>query len=225
MRDLAPDHEQHWFDIYGRVATTGEAVRFENFAGALNDRWYDVHAFRVGAPGARRVAVLFNDITERRRAEADLRELNHSLDKRVAETLARREEAEEAMRQAQKMEAIGQLTGGVAHDFNNLLTVIRGSVELLRRPDLPAARRDRYLDAVADTAERASRLTGQLLAFARRQALKPEVFDVGASVQGVSEVVASLTGSRIVVETYLADDPCFVCADRNQFDTPSSTWR
>ena len=218
MRDLAPDHEQHWFDTYGRVAITGQPARFENVAAALG-RWYDVHAFRVGPPEARRVAVLFNDITARRRAEVDLRELNQTLDVRVAETLAGRLEAEEALRQAQKMEAIGQLTGGVAHDFNNLLTVIRGSVELLRRPDLPPERRDRYLDAVADTAERAGRLTGQLLAFARRQALKPEVFDVGASVQGVSEVVASLTGSRISVETYLADDACFVCADRSQFDT------
>ncbi len=76
---------------------------------------------------------------------------------------------------------MGQLTGGVAHDFNNLLTVIRGSVDLLRRPDLTEERRARYIDAIADTADRAAKLTGQLLAFARRQALRPEVFDVGAT--------------------------------------------
>ncbi|WWE91760.1 GAF domain-containing protein [Bradyrhizobium symbiodeficiens] len=69
MRELAPNHEQHWFDVYGQVAITGEAVRFENPAKALNDRWYDVHAFRVGDVDAHLVAILFNDITERRRSE------------------------------------------------------------------------------------------------------------------------------------------------------------
>ena len=73
MRELAPDHEQHWFDIYGRIALTGEAVRFENVAAALR-RWYDVYAFRIGAPGAHRIAILFNDISDRRRAETALRE-------------------------------------------------------------------------------------------------------------------------------------------------------
>ncbi|WP_339035180.1 GAF domain-containing protein [Bradyrhizobium symbiodeficiens] len=69
MRELAPNHEQHWFDVYGQVAITGEAVRFENPAKALNDRWYDVHAFRIGDVDAHLVAILFNDITERRRSE------------------------------------------------------------------------------------------------------------------------------------------------------------
>lgn len=73
MRDLAPGHEQHWFDIYGRVALTGEPAIFENAAAALS-RWYEVHAYRVGEPDERLVAVLFQDITERRRAELALRE-------------------------------------------------------------------------------------------------------------------------------------------------------
>ncbi|WP_280949063.1 histidine kinase dimerization/phospho-acceptor domain-containing protein, partial [Methylobacterium sp. CCH5-D2] len=83
-------------------------------------------------------------------------------------------ETQDALVQSQKMEAIGQLTGGVAHDFNNLLTVIRSSMDFLRRPDLPEERRRRYMDAVSDTVDRAARLTAQLLAFARRQTLKPE---------------------------------------------------
>ncbi len=70
MRDLAPGHEQHWFDIYGKVATTGEAVRFEHFAEKLGARWFDVHAFRVGDPASRRVAILFSDITDRKQREA-----------------------------------------------------------------------------------------------------------------------------------------------------------
>jgi signal transduction histidine kinase len=77
-------------------------------------------------------------------------------------------DAEEELRQSQKMEAIGQLTGGVAHDFNNLLTIIRSSVDFLRRPDLPEARKARYLAALSDTVDRATKLTGQLLSFARR---------------------------------------------------------
>src|SRR6266851_1452555 len=71
MREIAPQHEEHWFEIYGRIALTGEPVRFENQAAQLH-RWYDAYAFRVGEPGDKRVAILFNDITERKQAEANL---------------------------------------------------------------------------------------------------------------------------------------------------------
>jgi CheY-like chemotaxis protein len=117
------------------------------------------------------------------------------------------------------MEAVGQLTGGVAHDFNNLLTIIRSSTDLLRRPDLPEARRSRYIEAIADTVDRAAKLTGQLLAFARRQALAPETFDVGARVRSVAEMLDTLVGARIRVETDIPDEPCFVKADASQFET------
>ena len=98
--------------------------------------------------------------------------------------ITERRQAEEALRQSQKMEAVGQLTGGVAHDFNNLLTIIRSATDFLRRRDLPDERRRRYIDAISDTVDRASKLTGQLLAFARRQPLAPQVFDVGQQVEG-----------------------------------------
>nr|WP_049961875.1 ATP-binding protein [Methylobacterium sp. B34] len=127
--------------------------------------------------------------------------------------------AEDALRQSQKMEAIGQLTGGVAHDFNNLLTVIRSSSELLRRPNLPEQRRLRYVEAIATTADRAAKLTGQLLAFSRRQSLKPEVFDVGQSVAAITEMVGTLTGARIRITVSVPNEPCFVDADPSQFDT------
>ena len=141
----------------------------------------------------------------------------HITDDKVAqETLQR---TEEQLRQSQKVEAIGQLTGGVAHDFNNLLTVIRGSVDLLRRPDVSEERRVRYIDAIADTADRATKLTGQLLAFARRQSLKPEVFDTGESVRAISDMVRTLTGARIKVAVRLPEQPCYIDADRSQFDT------
>lgn len=129
------------------------------------------------------------------------------------------QQAEEALRQSQKMEAIGQLTGGVAHDFNNLLTVIRSSVDLLKRPNLTEERRQRYVAAISDTATRATKLTSQLLAFARRQSLKPEVFDIAESVKAISGMVVTLTGSRIGIETRVADEPWFVNADPSQFDT------
>ncbi|WP_092040335.1 ATP-binding protein [Methylobacterium pseudosasicola] len=128
-------------------------------------------------------------------------------------------QAEEALRQSQKLEAIGQLTGGVAHDFNNLLTIIRSSVEFLRRPELAEERKRRYLDAVSDTVDRAAKLTGQLLAFARRQALKPQVFDICERLRSISDMLDSVTGARIQVATDLPDGACFVRADESQFET------
>jgi signal transduction histidine kinase/CheY-like chemotaxis protein len=130
-----------------------------------------------------------------------------------------RQEVEHALRHSQKMEAIGQLTGGVAHDFNNLLTVIRSAIDLLRRPDLSEERRRRYIEAISDTASRGAKLTGQLLAFARRQVLKPEVFDVVENIRGISDMVGTLTGPRIHVETHVPDAPLFINADSSQFDT------
>ncbi|MBD2746674.1 PAS domain S-box protein [Microvirga sp. BT688] len=128
-------------------------------------------------------------------------------------------EAQEALRQSQKLEAVGQLTGGVAHDFNNLLTIIRSSVEFLRRPDLPEERRRRYIDAITDTVDRAAKLTGQLLAFARRQALKPEVFDVPERIQAVTDMLRTIVGSRIKIITDISCERCFVEADVVQFET------
>ncbi|WP_313898395.1 PAS domain S-box protein [Methylobacterium sp. J-068] len=128
-------------------------------------------------------------------------------------------QAEEALRQSQKLEAVGQLTGGVAHDFNNLLTIIRSSVDFLRRPDLPEDRRIRYMDAVSDTVDRAAKLTGQLLAFARRQTLKPEVFNVGERLHDVADMLDTVTGARIHVVIEIPDEPCFVMADVSQFET------
>lgn len=137
-------------------------------------------------------------------------------EKEAAEALAR---AEDQLRQAQKMEAVGQLTGGVAHDFNNLLTVMKSSTDLLRRPDLPEERRQRYITAISETVDRAAKLTSQLLAFARRQTLQPIVFDAGSGIEALTEMMATLTGSRIEIVTDLPDTPCFVSADPSQFDT------
>lgn len=132
---------------------------------------------------------------------------------------AKQREADEAMKHSRRLEALGQLTGGVAHDFNNLLTVIRSSVELLERPNVTTERRARYVSAISQTVDRAAKLTSQLLAFARRQTLKPEVFDVGQSVRSVSSIIGTLGGSPIHITLQLADEPCYIDADASQFET------
>lgn len=152
-------------------------------------------------------------------AESELRKLNQSLELRVIERSAQLMKAEETLRQSQKLEAIGQLTGGVAHDFNNLLTVIRGSVDLLRRGNLSEEKRQTYIDAIGSTADRAADLTRQLLAFARRQALTPELIDTGASLTELATMIGTLTGSRITLNTQVPDYSCYIMADRAQLDT------
>jgi PAS domain S-box-containing protein len=133
--------------------------------------------------------------------------------------ITERRQNEEALRQAQKMEAVGQLTGGVAHDFNNLLTIIRSATDFLRRRGLSEERRRRYIDAISDTADRASKLTAQLLAFARRQPLVPEVFNVGAKVERVAQLIRPLVGGRIKIDLQLCHPECFANADVAQFET------
>jgi two-component system NtrC family sensor kinase len=139
--------------------------------------------------------------------------------RRLYAEASRRLEAEEALKHGQRLEALGQLTGGVAHDFNNLLTVIRASADLLRRPHLSEERRLRYIDAISDTVGRAAKLTAQLLAFARRQTLRPERFEVGQCVKTLSEMIGTLTGSPIEIVTRLPEEPCFINADAGQFET------
>jgi PAS domain S-box-containing protein len=146
-------------------------------------------------------AKVTRDISEKRQAEEEL------------------EHSREALVQAQKMEAIGRLTGGVAHDFNNLLTVIRASADFLRRPNLSEEKRARYVEAIAETADRAATLTGQLLAFARRQPLQPEVFDVCARLWGLHRIIGSTIGSSVTIETDLPETEHVVEADPSQFDT------
>jgi PAS domain S-box-containing protein len=159
------------------------------------------------------------DVTERRRSERELRQLNEHLEVEVSRRAEQMRLQAEALRQSQKLEAVGQLTGGVAHDFNNLLTIISSSADLLRRPDLPDERRQLYVEAISDTAGRASKLTGQLLSFARRQPLQPEVFVVGERVQVVSDLIRPLVGAGIAIEMAIECEGCAVEADPSQFET------
>ena len=148
-----------------------------------------------------------------------VQDVNDTLENRVAERTRELTEAHEALRQAQKMETLGQLTGGIAHDFNNLLTVIRGSADLLKRRDLTEDRRTRYVAAIAETADRATKLTNQLLAFARRSSLTPEVLDARTIVRGMHDMIATLSGAFIDIAIRLSDVPCLVNADASQLET------
>ena len=158
----------------------------------------------------------FEDIVGAREVLSRSRtELEQQVEARTAELMA----VEAQLRQSQKMEAVGQLTGGVAHDFNNLLTIIRSASDLLRRPSLAEDRRRAYLDAISDTADRAAKLTAQLLAFSRRQALKPELFDANEKVGGILGMLEPILGSQIAVEFIGSSDNCFLEADLSQFET------
>ena len=133
--------------------------------------------------------------------------------------ITERRQAEEALRQSQKMDAIGQLTGGVAHDFNNLLTIIRSATDFLRRRELGEDRRRRYIDAISDTVDRASKLTGQLLAFARRQPLYAA--GVRCRVTGRKHRAAdpAADGRPNPDHVEPCDPPCLATADVAQFET------
>ena len=343
LREMVGDEAGGWIELYRRVLETGESIRFERELIATG-RYLDLAAFRVEPATRKQVAVLFQDVTPRRRAEAELRSLNETLETRVAEALAGRKvfadvvegtdafvqvadldyrwlainkasaqeferiygvrpragdsmlellahrpehqaavravwsralsgeeftettdygdpaldrrsyemkfnalrdagggligayqfvydvtdrmrdqdrlvDAQEQLRQAQKMEALGQLTGGVAHDFNNLLTIIKSSAYLLNRPTIQEDRRQRYLQTISSTVDRAAKLTGQLLAFARRQALKPEVFDIGSRIRDIGDMLRTVVGSRVELHIELSPEACFVEADANQFET------
>jgi PAS domain S-box-containing protein len=173
----------------------------------------------IGIDNARLYQAAQTELAERERAEERLRELNETLEQRVADEVARRTEAEDALRQAQKMETLGQLTGGVAHDFNNLLQIVSGNLEILQR-NLPedAARLRRVAENAAKGADRAAILTQRLLAFSRRQPLDPKPISINRLVAGMSELLHRTLGETVEVETVLASGLWAVEADPNQLE-------
>ena len=171
-----------------------------------------------GAGRCLRVAGTAVEVTARKAAEEALRELNTTLEARVAQAIAEREEAQAALRQSQKMEAMGQLTGGVAHDFNNLLTPIVGALDMLERRKLGGEREQRLISGAMQSAERARTLVQRLLAFARRQPLQPVPVDIPKLVHGMGDLVASTTGPQIRVVVDAPEDLPAATADPNQIE-------
>jgi signal transduction histidine kinase/CheY-like chemotaxis protein len=170
----------------------------------------------LGALGLAQAAVNRANAVLKRHAD-ELEEANA----RLREQIAGREKAEEALRHAQKMESIGQLTGGVAHDFNNVLAIILGSLEMLERRVAEGADRSRLERPIANAkvgAERAAALIRSLLAFSRRQPLRPQPLDVNRLVSGMSELLRRTLGEQVAIETVVAGGLWRTLADPNQLE-------
>ena len=168
----------------------------------------------------RDVAERTRNAVERRRAEQELARLNRSLEAEVAARTSELLLAEDYLRQSQKMEAVGQLTGGLAHDFNNLLTGISGAVEMMQLR-VRQGRTDgleRYADAAHGAVTRAAALTHRLLAFSRRQTLDPKPTDVNRLVLGIEDLVRRTVGPEHAVATDLAEAVWTTLVDPNQLE-------
>lgn len=183
----------------GKYEREAQRVRKDGslfWAHVLIDPIYDETGAHVG------FAKITRDITERKLAEESLRE------------------TQQALAQAQKLRALGELTGGIAHDFNNLITVIGGSVDLMRRkPDMAPEQRERHLKAIAETADRATKLTSQLLAFGRRHPLKPEVLDLNLRLDALADMLERTLGSKYALRLDLGADLWRVEADPTGLET------
>jgi signal transduction histidine kinase len=202
---------------YGLAGAAREATeRATNLAAALD---------RARAEIGNKATQLSAALSQADHLNRELSQLNHTLEQRVSDEIRERMQVEEALRQAQKMEAIGQLTGGVAHDFNNLLTVIMGSLDSIRRQlespekELDIARLRRLQSMAFQAAERASTLTSRLLAFARRQPLNPEAIDVNKLAAGLTDLLQRTLGERIELESVSTPGLWLATADRAELES------
>ena len=199
-----------------------------------SEHWAEVRARRVvdESGGGGRLVGVSSDITTRKSVEGRLRQMNESLEERVAARTAelnrthaaivnemkQRGLIEEQLRQAQKMEAVGQLTGGVAHDFNNLLMAVLGNLQMLRKRLPPDAKLLRLVDGSIQGAERGASLTKRLLAFARRQDLSVGPVDVAELARGLDDLLVRSVGQGISIEWRLGSKLPPANADANQLE-------
>jgi len=190
-------------EVWSR-ALAGEAfTEIDTFGDADRDRRYYEMKFDVLRDSEGRPIGAYNfvdDVTDRLRREAELAQ------------------ARDALRQSQKMDAMGQLTGGVAHDFNNLLTPIIGGLDMLQRRGVGDGRAQGLIDGALQSAERAKTLVQRLLAFARRQPLQPQTVDVSSLVRGMEGLLATTVGPRIRVSLDVPDELPAATADANQLE-------
>ncbi|HZD85334.1 MAG TPA: ATP-binding protein, partial [Gemmatimonadaceae bacterium] len=229
-RPLLVDQTERAFAAHVREAKAEfRIVRASD--GAL--RWIESRSVVFyGARGqAIRVVSVHADVTERKRAIMELRAFTETLDAAVKERTREleteneaRKRAEESLRQAQKMEAVGQLTGGVAHDFNNLLTIILGGLDMIGRqidalPASPAvARITRARNTALQGVQRAAALTSRLLAVSRQQALVPQAIDANRLVASTGDFLRRTLGEEVSLETVLAGGLWRTFADPNQLE-------
>ncbi|TDH58970.1 PAS domain-containing hybrid sensor histidine kinase/response regulator [Dankookia rubra] len=184
-------------------------------------RWFQTRGVPLGRGGARGEWIgTSTDIEDQIAARALLARAGEELEARIAERTAELQAAEATLRQAQKMEAVGQLTGGIAHDFNNMLQGVAGGVEMARRR-VDAGRIDeaqRYFLVARDAVERAAGLTRRLLAFARQQHLEPKPVDTDRLVTGMSDLIRRTVGPGIALELRLRNGSGAVLCDPNELE-------
>ncbi len=181
------------------MAAHGQPIRLENRVATRDGSWRSIEWKISPEPDGINFVTVGRDLTEAKAREADL------------------EVTQEALRQSQKMEAMGSLTGGVAHDFNNLLTPIVGSLDMLVRKGIGTERERRLIEGALQSAERARVLVQRLLAFARRQPLQATAVDVARVVENMAGLLGSTLGPNIEVQVDLADMPP-AHADLNQLE-------
>ncbi len=194
-----PDDRENTRSEVGRLAAGQQTIAFENRLRTKSGEYRNLLWSAV--PMQDQLYCVARDVTEQRQREAEL------------------QQTQDRLRQAQKMETVGQLTGGVAHDFNNLLQIVTGNLEILLRslPD-DAARLRRAAENAQRGAQRAATLTQRLLAFSRRQPLAPKKLDANRLVGGMSELLHRTLGETVEIETVLAPRLWQVEADPNQLE-------
>jgi signal transduction histidine kinase/FixJ family two-component response regulator len=229
------DRERMQAEVQATLQTGRDySIEYRNVWRDGTVHWAEIRAqlYRDRSGNAIKLVGVSADITARVREEQHQRELNELLEERVLERtreleeahavvmaeVAQREYAEQQLRQAQKMEAIGQLTGGVAHDFNNLLMAVLGNLEMLRKHVGDDARAGRLIDGALQGAKRGASLTQRLLAFARRQDLQIAPVNLTALVQGLEDLLRRSVGSTVLIETSLPAMLPLVSADANQVE-------
>ncbi len=162
---------------------------------------------------------LGRELVRRQQAERDLLAFNQELEARVAHEVAAREEAQDRLVASQRMEALGQLAGGVAHDLNNVLQAVSSANQLLSRQTGAGGSRERLTGMIAEAAERGAAVTRRLLVFARQSDLKAEVVDAAALVRGLRELLVHTLGSDVEIEVQSGPHPAPVVVDRVQLET------
>ncbi|MGZ9098222.1 MAG: PAS domain S-box protein [Brevundimonas sp.] len=187
---------------------------------ALGERWLRCEGLpRFDGVGAFQGYVGANiDVTEAKQAEDDLKRINELLEERVGEALAEKAKAEADLMHAQRMEAVGRLTGGVAHDFNNLLTVVIGALDIILRSPNDAAKRQKLGEAALAAARRGEGLTHQLLAFSRRQALRPQAIDLNIQIRESEPLLRRAVGEAVEFKLKLRRGGARVSVDPSQFE-------
>lgn len=182
----------------------GEEV-FVHKDGSFYPVSYTASPIRDAAGKALGTVIEAKNITDEIRARETLKNFNAELEDRIEQALKEREEIEAQLRQAQKMEAVGQLTGGITHDFNNLLQIIRGNLDLLERDVAGNLRAEQRVQMASSGVQRGAKLAQQLLAFSRKQTLAPTTCNLGRVVDGMDDMLRRMLGERIDVDTIICD--------------------